>query len=216
MACLALALAAFVGTHFAMSHPLRAPLVSRMGPAAFQGVYSLVALATFGWAIWVYRGLGPQVPYWAAGDTLWFVASLLMWAGAILFVGSFAGNPALPGARLERGARPHGVFAITRHPMMWGFALWAITHLLVMPTPKAVLLDGSILFMALAGSVGQDAKKAKLMGERWHEWAAQTAFVPFSRGAANPGIVALVGGTVLFLLATWLHPLPAGFWRWIG
>ncbi len=45
-------------------------------------------------------------------------------------------------------------------------------------TAKAMVFDGAILFLAIAGSVGQDPKKAKLMGERFHEWAAQTAFVP--------------------------------------
>jgi hypothetical protein len=78
------------------------------------------------------------------------------------------------------------------------------------------VFDGALLFLAIAGSVGQDAKKRKLMGERFHEWAAQTAFIPLSRGVANPGMVALVGGTLLFFAATWLHPSPAGFWRWIG
>ena len=29
-------------------------------------------------------------------------------------------------------------------------------------------------------------------------------------GFAWPGAIALAGGTVLFLLATWLHPFPAG------
>ena len=28
--------------------------------------------------------------------------------------------------------------------------------------------------------------------------------------------VALIGGTLLFLIATWAHPIPAGIWRWIG
>ena len=79
-----------------------------------------------------------------------------------------------------------------------------------------MVFDGAILFLAIVGAVGQDAKKANLMGERWHEWTAQTAFVPFTRGVANPGLVALIGGTLLFLLATWLHPIPAGIWRWIG
>ena len=54
------------------------------------------------------------------------------------------------------------------------------------------------------------------MGERWHEWTAQTAFIPFIRGSANPGMVAIVGGTLLFLIATRAHRVPAGFWRWIG
>ena len=42
---------AFVGTHFLMSHPLRGPLVRRVGRGPFQGIYSLIALMTFGWMI---------------------------------------------------------------------------------------------------------------------------------------------------------------------
>ena len=216
MGCLALAAVAFVGSHFLLSHRFREALVRRVGVGPFHGIYSLVALVTFGWLIWVYRRLGDQAPLWTAGDVLWLVATLLMWLGSILFVGSFVRNPALPGARLERGARPAGVFGITRHPMMWGFAAWAIVHLLVVATPKAFIFDGAVLLLALGGSVGQDAKKARLMGERFHEWTAQTAFIPFARGLGSPGMVALIGGTLLFFLASWLHPGPAGFWRWIG
>ena len=205
---------AFVGTHFLLSHPLRAPLAKAMGRAAFQGLYSLIALATFGLAIYFYRVIGREPQLWAVGDALWLAGSVLMWLGSILFVGSFVRNPALPGARVT--GPPTGVFAITRHPMMWGFALWAAVHLMVVATPKAMVLDGAILFMALAGAAGQDAKKGKLVGEKWHEWVAQTAFVPFTRGAANPGAVALIGGTILFFAATWLHPAPAGFWRWLA
>jgi uncharacterized membrane protein len=100
--------------------------------------------------------------------------------------------------------------------MMWGFALWAAVHLTVLGMPKAIIFDGGIILLALLGSIGQDSKKAQLMGEAWHEWTAQTAFIPFTRGVANPGAVALIGGTLLFFLVTWVHPVPAGFWRWIG
>jgi uncharacterized membrane protein len=217
---LALSLLAFVGTHFLMSHPLRRPMVDAMGEHAFQAVYSLISLLLFGLAIWLYRALGPQPPVWTAGNATWVVATVVMWFGSILFVGSFIGNPALPGATLDRGRRAGGVFAVTRHPMMWGFAAWALVHLVTLATPKAIVFDGAILFLALAGSVGQDRKKAARMGERWHEWAAQTAFVPFGRGLARPGWAAFLGGTALFLLATWAHGavggMPAGFWRWIG
>lgn len=185
------------------------------GERAFSGIYSLVAVATFGIMVWAYGRAGSEAPLWIAEDGLWLVASLLMWFGSILFVGSLVKNPALPGGRGPSGL-PTGVFAITRHPMMWGFALWAIVHLAVVATPKAMVLDGSILFLALLGSVLQDRKKAVQFGARWHEWTAQTAFVPFTRGVANPGMVAVVGGTLLFFVATWLHPDPAGFWRWVG
>ena len=205
----------FVGLHFLLSHPLRRPLVRAVGTAAFQGIYSLIAIVTFGFMIYFYARIGREPPLWTAGDALWLLASLLMWLGSILFVGSFVRNPALPGVRVDRHPTPHGVFRITRHPMMWGFASWAIVHLIVVGTPKALVFDGALLLLALAGSVGQDSKKRGLMGERWHEWTAQTAFFPFGRGVANPGIVALTGGTILFFAATWLHPLHVGFWRWI-
>jgi uncharacterized membrane protein len=206
---------AFVGTHFLMSHPLRAPMVRAMGEKPFRGFYSLVSLITFGAMIYFYRAIGREEIMWTASDPLWIVATLLIWLGSILFVGSFTGNPALVGAPGPRGG-PTGVLKITRHPMMWGFALWAICHLIVVGTVKAVVLDGAILLLALGGSLGQDRKKAALMGERWHEWTAQTAFIPFTRGLANPGMVAIIGGTLLFLIATWAHPVPAGFWRWVG
>jgi uncharacterized membrane protein len=211
---LALAAAAFVGTHFALSHPLRADLVARLGERRFQGLYSLVAVVTFAAMIWAYGKVGRQQPMWSIGEAGWIAATILMWFASILLVGSFVGNPALPGARRVSAAR--GVLAITRHAMMWSFALWAIVHLLLVATPKAVLLDGAILVLALGGAAGQDSKKRKLMGARWHEWSAQTAFVPFGRGLKSPGGFALIGGTLLFLLATWLHSVPVGLWRWIG
>ncbi|HEX6072666.1 MAG TPA: NnrU family protein [Sphingomicrobium sp.] len=215
LACLALAALAFVGTHFLLSHPLRAPLVKAVGEGPFRGIYVVVALITFGVMVWAYGRVGRETPLWVPEDVTWLVASLAMWLASILLVGSFIRNPAFPGVPGPKGA-PTGVFVVTRHPMMWSFALWAIVHAAVVATPKAFVLDGAILLLALAGAMLQDRKKAGQMGERWHEWTAQTAFIPFARGVANPGLVALIGGTLLFFLATWAHPAPAGFWRWIG
>jgi uncharacterized membrane protein len=100
--------------------------------------------------------------------------------------------------------------------MMWSFAIWAGVHLMILGTAKALVFDSAIIILALAGAAAQDSKKAGIMGEDWHEWTAQTAFVPFTRGLAYPGTVALLGGTFLFLVATWAHPVRAGIWRWIG
>ena len=205
----------FVGLHFLLSHPLRAPLVARMGEGPFRGLYSVIALVTFGAMIWFYRVIGREPQLWQVPEGVWIIGALLMWLGSILLIGSFVGNPALPGARRSSGP-PRGVFGLTRHPMMWAFAIWGIVHLALVAMPKALVFDGSIIILALAGAVMQDRKKQRLMGERWHEWTAQTAFVPFTRGLSSPGLFALTGGTVLLLLASWLHPLPVGPWRWIG
>jgi uncharacterized membrane protein len=218
-ACLALAAISFVGTHFLLSHPLRKPVVRRFGEKGFSAIYVFVAFLTLGLTIWAYHRIGRETPLWEQGDPLWIVASLLMWFASILLVGSFQGNPAFPrrpgSARVATIPAPKGVFSITRHPMMWSFAIWAIVHAAVVATPKALILDAAILVLALGGSKLQEGKKRVQLGEAWHEWSLKTAFVPFTRGAAYPGTIAVVGGTLFFLLITWVHPMPVGVWRWL-
>lgn len=220
----------FVGSHFLLSHPLRAPLADRMGERPFQIIYSVVAIATFIMIIQAWRGMPAEPPMWAAGDGLWIVASLIVLFASVLFMGSLIGNPALPAPNAAFAAQgaPRGVYAITRHPMMWGFALWALAHALVMPTQAQFVLSATIAFLALAGSAGQDVKKARLMGDTWRHWAARTSFVPFVRqlsgrgswGDTIPRPHALFGGIVLWLAATWAHGalgyMVAGIWRWVG
>lgn len=220
----------FVGSHLVLSHPLRAGLASRLGERGFQIVYSIVALATLALVVQAWRGMPPEPPLWAVDDPLWALASLIMLFASILFIGSLVGNPALPspGAAFAAQAAPRGVFAITRHPMMWGFALWALVHALVMPTPGQIVLSAMVAFLALVGSAGQDAKKARLMGDAWRHWAARTSFIPFARqiggdgawGDTIPRGHALLGGIALWLIATWAHGalgyMVAGIWRWVG
>lgn len=219
---LAIALAAFVGTHFAMSHPLRAPMVAALGAAGFQIVYSLVSLATLGWAVWAFREAPYGMPLWTAGDGLQMVATAIMLAASILLAGSFVGNPALPapGAAALAAGPVRGVFTITRHPMMWSFALWGLAHVLVAPRPAVILLCAAIAFLALVGAAGQDVKKRTLMGNAWADWSSRTSYWPFQKGAGWPGTTALVGGTLLWLVATWAHPYIgapyAGIWRWLS
>lgn len=214
-AALVLASLAFVGTHFLLSHPLRAALVGRMGVGSFRGLYSIVALITFAAMIYFYHRIGREPPLWDAGVAGWIVGTALMWFASILFVGSFVRNPSMTWSRGPTGG-PGGVLRITRHPMMWSFAIWAAVHFTILAMPKALVLDGAIIVLALAGAAGQDRKKAGQMGNAWHDWTAQTAFVPFTRGLAFPGTIAFVGGTLLFLAFTWAHPVPAGIWRWVG
>ena len=60
---------AFVGTHFLLSHPLRGPLVRAMGEGPFRGVYSMVALITFGLMVFFYHAIGRETYLmWNAGD----------------------------------------------------------------------------------------------------------------------------------------------------
>lgn len=220
---LALAAIAFVGTHLLLSHPLRAPLIARLGERRFPAVYVPVALVTFGTMVVAAARTPHGMPLWVAGDGVWAAATLLMWFGTILFVGSFKRNPAFPnrsGEPVIRIGPASDAFAITRHPMNWAFAIWGIVHIAVVATASAIIIGAAIVFLAIVGSAGQDAKKKRLIGAPWQDWIRRTSFIPFGRGVTWPGTVAVVGGTLLFLLVTWAHqlvaPIPAGIWRWIG
>ncbi|WP_205481836.1 NnrU family protein [Sphingomonas arenae] len=217
-ATVALFAAAFVATHLLLSHPLRAPLARRIGERGFSAAYSAVALATFVPMVLARRNAGPETPLWTVPDWAWWAAALLVWSGSILFVGSFRKNPAMvnAGGRPVTIGEPAGVFRITRHPMMWGFALWAIAHIGVHPEPSAVAIAAAILVLALGGTAGQDRKKQRQLGDEWARWEERTSFVPFGRGLAIPGAFTFIGGTILFLAATWAHPMPVGLWRWLA
>lgn len=226
MGNVAAAALAFVGTHFLLSHPLRAPLVRAIGEKGFLGLYSLVAAVTLGWLALAYRGAPAGAPLWPVDDTLWAIGTMLMLASAILFMGSLIRNPALPQATARSVPDARGVFAITRHPMMWSFAIWGFVHILVFPDPANIVLAASIIVLALVGAYGQDRKKEKLQPEFWREWERRTSYWPFAAMAAGRarigkiGMHALAGGAFVWLAATWAHmPLagwPAGIWRWIG
>ena len=88
-----------------------------------------------------------------------------------------------PARGSSRPAGRTGVFAITRHPMMWGFAIWAIVHLIVdRHAQGAGVRRRDHHPRARSARSARTARRRQLMGERWHEWTAQTAFVPFTRG----------------------------------
>ena len=214
---------AFVGTHFALSHPLRAPVVRITGEKAFPALYSLVAFATLGWLVMAFRAAPPAAPLWnGIADGPWIAATLLMLIASVLLVGSFIGNPALPapGAAALASKPPHGVFQVTRHPMMWSFALWSAAHLLVSPTPRVIVLSLAVAVLALAGSHLQDRKKEVLMGGAWQGWEAKTSYWPKWGALGKTGAVPWLGGIALWLAASWAHnPLigmAAGVWRWVG
>ena len=213
---------AFVGSHFALSHPLRSSLVRLTGEKAFPALYSLVAFATFGWLVMAFRAVPPAAPLWdgfASGP--WIIATLLMLPASVLLIGSFIGNPAMPapGAAALAAKGPHGVFHTTRHPMMWSFALWGAAHLLVSPTPRVIALSLAMAFLALVGAHMQDRKKQALMGDAWKGWEGRTSYWPKLAALGKAGMVPWMGGIALWLAASWAHgPLAgmaAGVWRWL-
>ena len=57
------------------------------------------------------------------------------------------------------------------------------------------------------------------MGDAWATWERRTSYWPRWGKFLSVGAVPLVGGVVLWLIASWLHfyvaGIPAGLWRLI-
>jgi uncharacterized membrane protein len=213
--------ASFLGSHFVLSHPLRKSLVKALGAQGFLAAYSIVAAATLAWMIVAFRHAPVEPMLWnGMADLPWIAASVLAFVAMALFVASLIGNPALPQANVAGlSARPpKGVFRITRHPMMWGFALWALAHMLVAPTPRTLVLAGTIFVLALGGAWLQDRKKEALSGREWKTWVSRTRFVPGLSGWGGLGWMWLVAA-IVYMLATlahvWFADVPAGPWKWV-
>ncbi|GGF48764.1 NnrU protein [Aliidongia dinghuensis] len=227
MAMLIIAAVAFVGTHFLLSHPLRAGVVHAIGEQGFTALYSVVAFATLGWMVAAYLAAPTTEPHWVAGDLTWAIATAVMLLASILLAGSLVKNPAFPtlGAPLSEPGPARGVYAITRHPMMWSFAIWGLAHIAVYPVDKNIAVAIAIVVLALVGSRLQDAKKERAQPDVWPAWERRTSFIPFAAviaGRAQIGSLgpfATIAGTLLWLGTTWAHlPLAgwaAGIWRWM-
>jgi uncharacterized membrane protein len=211
---------AFVGSHFLMSHPLRRQLVWRLGASGFALVYSAISLALFYWMVVEFNRAPKGYGLWHVGDILWAIASVVTLLAAILFVGSFVRNPSFPGVPDQLAAQePFGVFRVTRHPMMWGFAFWGMAHIVVAPRADNFIFAGSIIFLALVGAKAQEVKKARLMGVEWDAWLRKTHYVPRLSMLHRVGFAPWIVGGAFWALSMWGHPYlgvaGAGIFRWL-
>lgn len=224
LAVLLAALALFVGSHFALSHPLRDRLTAVVGKQGFPLAYSAVAALSFAGVVLAFGNANAAtIPLWdGSSDLAWILASALTLVSSVLLIGSFSRNPALPSERARRSARkrPKGVFQVTRHPMMWAIAIWAIAHILISPTPRVIALALAMILLSLGGSALQDRKKVDQLGEPWEGWVNRTTFAPRLLNLPLVGPGPLAGGLALWLALTLAHMpaagIQAGIWRWLA
>ncbi len=172
----------FLGIHLLVSGTtLRDRLVARLGAGAYRGVFSLASLAGLIWMCIAYND-APMVVLWGKLVGLKPVAlAAMLIAFAFVVLGQTKPNPTSVGGEtlITQARGPLGIQRITRHPFLWGVALWALIHLTVNGDLASLVLFGALLALALAGTVSIDAKRRRALGAAWDGFAAQTSNLPF-------------------------------------
>lgn len=203
MTGLVAAAAFFVLLHLLVSGTaLRGALVRVIGEGPYMGLFSLASIGGLVWLGWAYAQVKDAGPvYWDLGPAARHGAVTLVLLALLLAVpGLLTPNPTSvrqEGA-LDRPDAVKGMLRITRHPFLWGVAIWAFAHLLANGDLSAVILFGSLLVLAVLGTASIDAKRKKALGPKWDAFAAQTSGVPF---------VAILGGRQKLAIG------EIGWWR---
>jgi uncharacterized membrane protein len=209
----------FLLIHFGVSGtPLRDVLTARIGEGPFRGVFALASLCGIAWMIYAYRH-APTSELW--GVLLGFrPAAYVLVFLAFLFaiIGLLTPSPTRVGMESKLAHGPEairGMVRITRHPFLWGVAIWAAVHLVVNGDVASIVLFGSLLILALGGMASIDAKRRRKFAEQWTPFAQATSAIPFAAilGGRNRlgtalleiGAARIVAAVVLYALAFYLH-----------
>ena len=129
---LILSCAVFLLLHLWVSGtPLRDRLVVRLGEGPYLGLFSLASVVVLVWMLMAYgaaRSEGPHAVWWGPTPLTLHIQLVLMLVAFLLAVpGLLTRNPGSVGqtGALDDPDPVRGVLRITRHPFLWGVAIWS-------------------------------------------------------------------------------------------
>jgi len=110
-----------------------------------------------------------------------------------------------------------GMMRITRHPFLWGAAIWALGHMIANGRAADLVLFGDILALSILGAMSIDAKRQRALGQRYTVFKTKSSNIPFAtiaQGRQSFNIGEIWWRLVLALLV-WgalvvLHPMLFG------
>lgn len=205
MSNLLAATAAFLLLHLLVSGTrARDALTGAIGEGPYMGLFSLTSIGLLVWLSLAFGGArsaaGNSV-IWSSGRVARDVQLGLQLLAFLLVVpGLTTPNPTSvrQEAVLEKPDAIKGMLRITRHPFLWGVAIWAAGHILVTGNAAALIFFGGLLLLALFGTASIDAKRKRMLGDAWDAFAARTSNLPFA---------AILAGRQKLVLA------EIGWWR---
>ncbi len=145
--------------------PVRRTLAARLGERAYLILYSGLSLALLVWLLWE-AARAPVVPLWTAPAWTALVPLIAMVPAFVLICAGLA-EPNPLSVSLGSGAfdpaRP-GILGLTRHPVLWGFGLWSLSHIPVNGALVHLILFAGFGLFAFGGMALVDAKRKRAMG----------------------------------------------------
>jgi uncharacterized membrane protein len=219
------AAAFFVLIHLLVSGTrVRDALTGRIGQGPYMGLFSLASVAGLVWLGFAFAQ-GRAAP---SNDIIWDLSPgmrhlqlvLQLIATVFIVVGLTTPNPTSvrqEGA-LDRIDVVRGMLRVTRHPFLWGVAIWALGHLLVNGDAASIILFGSMLVLGVFGTSSIDAKRRRALGRKWDGFAAQTSNLPFvailqgrqQLRIGEIGWLRLLASVAVWAALAWGHPYLFG------
>jgi len=179
------AAAFFIGIHLVVAGTsLRQSIVGAIGESAYLGLFSLASIGGIVALCMAYNeaSLDPGEPLWYLGEGVKHAGGLVI-ALAFLFAvpGLLTPNPT--SVRQESVAAKEdaasGMLRITRHPFLWGVALWSVFHLAANGDLPSVIFFGTFAILSVLGTFSIDARRQKKLGDAWQGFAGKTSNIPF-------------------------------------
>lgn len=181
---------------------IRQKLIKTLGRRTYLILYSLASLAALGWVFRAALRLD-YVELWSPEPWhAWLPIILSPLAFFLLVTGLISPNPV--SISFRRGDhQPGAVVSITRHPVLWGFFLWAVGHVIPNGDLRSLMLFGVLALFSVFGMVMNERRN------RLNPLLDSTSVIPFAavlRGQTKLRIdtAMLVAFLTAAALTTWL------------
>ena len=186
LAILIVGLVVFLAPHvFTAFRVARQNAISRIGEHAYKIGYSLASLAgliLIGYGYARYRSTG-WIDIWYPPAWSRHVTVALVWPAMICVVAAYS---------------PGRIKTALKHPMLVGIKLWALAHLISNGDLGSIVLFGAMLGYAVFDRISLKRR-------------TDPGAPPIPLGGAKNDAIAVIGGTVLYVLLGWLfHPYVIG------
>ena len=187
MTALMAAAAVFLGIHLLIAGTkVRDAVTGAIGEGLYLGLFSLASIAAIVWLVMSFNAASASAENQSLYTPWIGIRHLAIPVVAIAFL------LAMPGLLLPNptslkqegsAAKPEtvkGVLRITRHPFLWGVAIWSAFHVSANGDEAAAIFFGTFLLLSILGTFSIDAKRRRKMGDAWTAFAAKTSNIPFA------------------------------------